>query len=163
MEIIYLYIENFWWKGIKTSILVSYFHLRLLRFFRFHFRFKFRFRVYNLNFQIFVFFFLIHEIHWFLNFFFDKNFSLSLFELFYELQFLRILNILILVTFQLPKVYFNKILFLARLCRIQPFSLFFAPTLNRLDLEPGHYIEKFETFKLIGPKKWPKFPQKISP
>ena len=35
------------------SILVSYFHLRLLRFFRFHFRFKFRFRVYNLNFHIF--------------------------------------------------------------------------------------------------------------
>ena len=91
---------------------------------------------------------------------FRRIFSVFIFELFYELQFLRILNILILVTFQLPKVYFNKILFLARLCRIQPFSLFFAPTLNRLDLEPGHYIEKFETFKLIGPEKMTKIPSK---
>ena len=92
--------------------------------------------------------------------FFWWIFSIFIFELFYELQFLRIFNILILVTFQLPKVYFNKILFLARLCRIQPFSLFFAPTRNRLDLEPGHYIKKFETFKLIRSQKWPKLNQK---
>ena len=126
------------------SILGSYFHLRLLRFFRFHFRFKFRFRVYYLNifssisfFQKLVFLFFRSCILYFL------------FWVFSSVQFLRILNILILVTFQLPKVYFNKILFLARFCRIQPFSLFFAPTLNRLDLEPGHYLKSSKLSNLV--------------
>ena len=65
----YLYIENFWWKWIKVSILGSYFHLRLGRIFRFHFRFKFRFRVYNLKCCIFIF----YPIH------FSKNFLLIVF------------------------------------------------------------------------------------
>ena len=92
----------------------------------------------------------------FINFIFSKirffYFSAvySLFWVFISsVQFSRILNILILVTFQLPKVYFNKILFLARFCRIQPFSLFFAPTLNRLDLEPGHYLKSLKVSNLV--------------
>ena len=85
-------------------------------------------------------------------FFWSFFLVISLFLLFWviiSVHFLRILNILILVTFQLPKVYFNKILFLARFCRIQPFSLFFAPTLNRLDLEPGHYVKSSKLSNLV--------------
>ena len=92
-----------------------------------------------------------HQFHFFKNSFFFLFFGRILYFGFFisSVQFLRISNILILVTFQLPKVYFNKILFLARFCRIQPFSLFFAPTLNRLDLEPGHYLKSLKVSNLV--------------